>query len=126
MFGGGGGMNPRKLQQMMEQFGIDVEEMDASRVVIETGDGDIVFEDPEVTKMEARGTETYQVVGDPERQETAAIETDDGDEDEADAPSIPDDDVELVAMRTGASEEAARDALRATDGDLAAAIDNLE
>jgi len=37
---GGGGMNPRKMKQMMKQMGIDVEELDAERVVIETADGD--------------------------------------------------------------------------------------
>jgi len=63
---GGGGMNPRKMKQMMKQMGIDVEELDAERVVIETADGDdLVFDDAQVTKMDAQGQETYQIVGRP-------------------------------------------------------------
>jgi len=34
---GGGGMNPRKMKQMMEQMGIDVDEIDATEVVIKRG-----------------------------------------------------------------------------------------
>jgi nascent polypeptide-associated complex subunit alpha len=130
MFGGGGGMNPRKMKQMMEQMGIDVEEIEASEVVIRTDEGDLVFDDASVTKMDARGQETYQIVGSPETHER----TDDGGEDaaaddgdaDADAGGVPDDDVEIVAMRTGVDEATAREALEAVDGDLAAAVDRLE
>jgi len=55
------------MKQMMKQMGIDVEELDAERVVIETADGDdLVFDDAQVTKMDAQGQETYQIVGSPE------------------------------------------------------------
>jgi nascent polypeptide-associated complex subunit alpha len=122
-------MNPRKMKQMMEQMGIDVEELDASEVIIKTDDGDLVFDDASVTKMDARGQETYQIVGSPEMRdrtaELTADDADDGGEDDGDA-GIPDDDVEIVAMRTGASEDAAREALEAVGGDLAAAVDRLE
>ena len=50
---GGGGMNPRKMEQMMEQMGIDVDELDAEEVVIKTADGtELVFSDPDVTRMD--------------------------------------------------------------------------
>jgi nascent polypeptide-associated complex subunit alpha len=135
--GGGGGLDPRKMQQMMEQMGIDMDEFDAERVTIELAGGDrLVFDGPEVTKMEARGQSTYMVVGEPDRQEGAGGESplDDGDDASAgdddggdgDDPGIPEDDVELVATRTGASAEDARAALEAEDGDLAAAIARLE
>lgn len=116
---GGGGMNPRKLEQMMEQMGIDMTEIDATEVRIQTESGEmLVFDTPEVTRMDAQGQQTYQIVGTPETQETdePAVEPTTG---------IPDDDVELVAERTGVAEEDAREALEATDGDLAAAIDRL-
>ena len=126
-------MNPRKMKQMMEQMGIDVDEIDATEVIIKReGGSELVFEDPDVTKMDARGQETYQVIGEPEERESggdSAAESDDatggGDATGGDA-GIPDGDVEIVAQRTGASEDEARDALEATDGDLAAAIDRLE
>jgi nascent polypeptide-associated complex subunit alpha len=141
MFGGGGGLNPRKMKQMMEQMGIDLEELDAEEVIIRTPDEDLVFTDAQVQKMDAQGQATYQVVGSPESRPrgeggaAAAVEgetsDDAGDEGsgaggDAGGAAIPDSDVEIVAARTGASEDDARDALEATDGDLAAAVEKLE
>lgn len=115
---GGGGVNPRQLQQMMEQMGIDVSELDATEVRIETESGDIlVFDSPEVTRMDAQGQRTYQIVGDPSTEEA---------ETESPDAAIPDEDIDLVAERTGVSAEDARNALESTDGDLAAAIAQLE
>jgi nascent polypeptide-associated complex subunit alpha len=132
---GGGGMNPRKMKQMMEQMGIDLDELDAEEVVIRTADEELVFTDAQVTRMDAQGQQTYQVVGSPEsrpRGETdadasAVAAGDDGGADaEADAGSgITDDDVRTVAEQAGASKSEARDALEAEDGDLAAAIMRL-
>ncbi len=125
-------MNPRKMKQMMKQMGIDVEELDAERVVIETADGDLVFDGAQVTKMDAQGQETYQIVGSPEEVADAgaggpsAVETapdEDGDSDDA---GIPDEDVALVAERAGVPQSTAREALEDNDGDLAAAIAELE
>jgi len=135
--GGGGGLNPRKMKQMMEQMGIDIEEIDAEEVVIRTADEELVFSDAEVQLMNAQGQETYQVVGSPETRERGAgsEESAGGDGDSEGAPdgaetggegAIPQDDVDLVATRTGSSEADARAALEATDGDLAAAVDRLE
>ena len=130
MFGGGGGMNPRKMKQMMEQMGIDMEDIDAEEVIIRTPDEELVFTDAEVQLMEAQGQKTYQVVGDPESRELGAGETSDaGDsskEADEDDGGIDTDDVELVAMRAGVDEETAREALEANDGDLADAVDQLE
>ncbi|MFB6157879.1 MAG: nascent polypeptide-associated complex protein [Haloferacaceae archaeon] len=128
---GGGGMNPRKMKQMMEQMGIDVTEIDAEEVVIRTGDEALVFSDAQVTRMDAQGQQTYQVVGDPERREASAAGAGEGGADEAteteeEGAGVPDEDVELVAQRAGASEDAAREALAEEDGDLAAAIARLE
>ncbi|WP_254522752.1 nascent polypeptide-associated complex protein [Natrinema caseinilyticum] len=126
MFGGGGGLNPRKMEQMMEQMGIDVEDIDAEEVIIRTAEYDLVFNNAEVTKMDARGQETYQVIGSPEEVEAGSAGESAG-SDESDAgPSIPDDDVELVAMRADVSEDEARAALEDNDGDLAAAVESLE
>ncbi len=124
--GGGGGLNPRKMKQMMEQMGIDVEELDATEVVIRTDDGDLVFDDADVTKMDARGQETYQIVGEPARRDPSAIEGDADEDTATDDGAVPDADVEIVATRAGVDEATAREALRAADGDLAAAVDRLE
>ncbi|WP_459810520.1 nascent polypeptide-associated complex protein [Halopiger thermotolerans] len=125
--GGGGGLNPRKMEQMMEQMGIDVDDIDAEEVIIRTDEYDLVFSDPEVTKMDARGQETYQVIGSPEEVESgAAGGAADAGADEDTGASIPDEDVELVATRAGVSEDDARAALEENDGDLAAAVEDLE
>jgi len=130
MFGGGGGFDPRKMEQMMQQMGIDMDELDAEEVVIKTADAEFVFDGPEVTKMDARGQATYTVVGEPEERErgaggeASAIEA--GDDTAEEDDGIPDADVEMVQTRTGASEAAAREALEENDGDLAAAVAQLE
>ncbi|ELY59043.1 nascent polypeptide-associated complex protein [Natronolimnohabitans innermongolicus JCM 12255] len=113
------------MEQMMQQMGIDVEDIDAEEVIIRTDEYDLVFNDAEVTKMDARGQETYQVIGSPEQVEAgSAGASGAGDADAGSA--IPDDDVELVATRAGVSEDEARAALEDVDGDLAAAVESLE
>ncbi|MCL9817091.1 nascent polypeptide-associated complex protein [Natronocalculus amylovorans] len=120
---GGGGMNPRKMQQMMKQMGIDVDEIDAEQVVITTTDGEeIVFDAPQVTQMNAQGTQTYQIVGDPTTREAS----DDEPAEESAPAAIPADDIQIVATRAGVSEDDARAALEEADGDLAVAIASFE
>lgn len=124
-------MNPRKMEQMMKQMGIDVEEIDAEEVVIKKADGkNLVFSDADVTRMDARGQQTYQVIGEPDEVERGeggdeGTDASGGDSDEA-AGAIPDADVEIVAERAGVGKDEARAALEDADGDLAAAIDSLE
>jgi nascent polypeptide-associated complex subunit alpha len=125
---GGGGFDPQKMQQMMDQFGIDIDELDAEEVVIRTAEEELVFTDAEVQRMDAQGQETYQVIGTPETREAgdgSAIESGDGDDDGG-AGGIPDADVEIVANRAGVSEDDAREALEDEDGNLAAAVERLE
>ena len=142
--GGGGGLDPRKMQQMMKQMGIDVTEIDAEEVVVRTPDEELVFESADVQRMDAQGQQTYQIVGEPESRPRGEGSAGAGGELEGGADAgepdstgdngtgsggvgeIPDTDVEIVAGRTGASEADARDALAETDGDLAAAVEKLE
>ncbi len=127
-------MNPRKMKQMMKQMGIDVTELDVEEVVIRTDEEDLVFDGPQVTRMDAQGQETYQVVGEPESVESgaggsgagSAAELTTDDESGGSGVAIPEDDVMIVAERAGVSEEDAIEALEAEEGDLAAAIARLE
>ncbi|PSP96745.1 nascent polypeptide-associated complex protein [Halobacteriales archaeon QS_1_68_44] len=131
MFGGGGGMNPRKMKQMMNQMGIDLTEIDAEEVIIRTEDVEYVFHDADVQRMDAQGQQTYQVVGEPdERPRGEAIEAGEADQaDETDSggdmPDVAEQDVEIVAQRADVPESTAREALEET-GDLAAAVQRLE
>ncbi len=111
-------LDPRKLQQMVRQM--KVEEVPATRVVIETPSGNLVFDKPSVTAMLVPGAgKAYQVLGTP-KQEAAG----------APGPAAPPepsaDDVTLVKEQAGVSEEEAREALRQAGGDLAAAILKLK
>ena len=117
------------MQQMMKQMGIDVEELDAEEVIIRTGDEELYFDGAQVTKMDAQGQETYQIVGEPNVRETGeaeAIEAGDEGAEAADEGGIPDADVEIVAQRAGVTESTARKVLEENDGDLAAAVSQLE
>jgi len=108
-----GNMNPRQLNQLMRRFGINVKEIEnVKKVTIQTDTKEYVFENPDVTVMDAQGQTTYQVVGKPrivERKE-----------------EIPQDDVKLVMEQTGKSEKEAKKALEETKGDIAEAILKLK
>jgi nascent polypeptide-associated complex subunit alpha len=118
---GGGGFDPRQMEQMMEQMGIDSSDIDAEEVIIRTSDEDLVFTAPDVQRISAQGQETYQIIGEPESRAQS-----EGDTDETQSAGIPDDDIELVSQRAGVSTDEAREALEAEDGDLAAAVSRLE
>ena len=131
MFGGGGGLNPRKMKQMMNQMGIDLEDIDAEEVIIRTAEEELVFHDAEVQRMDAQGQQTYQVVGEPdtrprsEQGEKASADAEAADGTDDVESEFSEEDVEIVAARTGVPEETAREALEET-GDLAAAVQKLE
>ncbi len=108
-----GNMNPRQLNQMMRRFGINVKEIEnVKKVTIQTDTKEYVFENPDVTMMDAQGQTTYQVIGKPR-----IIEKKD---------EIPQDDVKLVMEQTGKSEKEAKKALEETKGDIAEAILKLK
>lgn len=107
------GMNPRQMKHMMKKMGIAQVEIDATQVIIKTPDTMLVFDDPQVSKVNMMGQETYQIVGTPAEQ---SLET---------TPEINDDDVKTVMEQTGATEEKARKAIEESNGDLAEAIMKL-
>ena len=132
----GRGMNPRKMQRMMKQMGIDIQEIeDVKKIIIRTSDKDIVFgEDVSVTVMIAQGQKTYQITGNPVVKdrgddESEIIEKTDSEQagvseevDEGGPVAIPQEDIELVCQQTGVSEEVAKEALEECDGNPAEAI----
>ncbi len=108
------GMNSRQAQQMMKKMGIQQIEIDAVEVIIKTVDKELVFTNPQVSKMNMMGQEMYQVVGHPQLREMD------------ETPDIDDDDVQTVMDQTGVSEEEAREAIENSKGDLADAIMKLK
>ncbi|RJS86094.1 nascent polypeptide-associated complex protein [Methanophagales archaeon] len=109
-------INPKKMSQMMRQTGMNVEELDdVEEVVIKRADTELVFHDATVTIIEVQGTKMYQIAGTPEERAKS----------EPEELTISAEDVELVKAKAGCSEEEAKAALIAANGDLADAISKL-
>ena len=110
-----GRMNPRQMQQMMKRLGINVKEIEnVEEIIIRTDTKEYIFDNAEVTVMDAQGQKTYQISGRPrivERKEKVE-----------EKEEIPQDDINLVAEQTGKSKELAKKALEETNGDIAEAI----
>lgn len=104
-----GRMNPRQMNQMMKRFGINVKEIEnVQKVIIQTDTKDYIFDDADVTMMDAQGQKTYQIIGKPRIVEKKE--------------NIPKEDIDLVAQQTGKTVEEAKKALEQTKGDIAEAI----
>jgi len=109
MFGGLGGLSPKKMQAMMKQLGMNQEEIPASCVVIEkSGGGKIVIGNPCVTKISIQGQKSFQVSGDIRE--------------ENEEPKITQEDIKTIMEKADVGEEEARKALEESKGDLAEAI----
>jgi len=96
------------MSKMMKQMGMDMEEIDADRVVVEIGDKKMVFENPELSKISVQGQDMFQLQGDYSEEEDVSRE-----------------DVQLVMEKTGASEEEAKKALEDNE-DVAGAVMDLQ
>jgi nascent polypeptide-associated complex subunit alpha len=104
-----GRMNPRQMNQMMKRLGINVKEIDnVKKVIIETDTKQYIFEEANVTLMDAQGQKTYQITGRPKIVDKKE--------------EIPKEDIDLVVEQTGKSQEEAKKALTETKGDIAEAI----
>jgi len=105
-------MNPKQMKKMMKQMGIEMEEIGAEEVIIRTSDEELIFRSPTVSKISARGVETFQVVGEYEVVKRP--------------PKISEDDVKLIMEQANVDEETARKALEEAGGDLAEALMKLQ
>lgn len=118
----GGRVNPRQMRQAMKRMGIEQEEIDGvEEVVIRTASKEYVIRDPSVTAMTAQGQKIWTVVGEPivrDRADAQKTEASRG-------PTIPEEDVKLVAEKAGVSEAEARTALEECGGEPAEAIIRL-
>jgi len=108
------GMNPRMMKQAMKRMGVQQVEIEATEVIIRTPDKEMVIVDPQVSKVNMMGQETYQIVGEVHER---ALDT---------TPEINEDDVKTVMEQANVDEDTARKALEEAKGDLAAAIMALQ
>jgi len=110
-------INQRQIERAMKKMGIRPEDIPADEVIIrKTGSREIVISNPQVTKINMGGQETFQIAGDVSEREGP------GNEEAGDSKE----DLKVVMERTGASEDDARAALEETEGDLAQAIMKLK
>ena len=98
------------MQQMMKQMGVDMEEINADKVEVHIGDKKMVFNNPDLSKIDAQGQEMFQLQGNYTEEEKET------------GPS--DEDIELVMEKTDASREDAENALENSD-DVAEAVMEL-
>lgn len=120
----------RQMRRRMQQQGIDMDQVDATRVIIEGPEKTLVITQPEVILMKQAGQEIYQVIGTAEvfsPDEIAIGETDKIEEleplDESEVkPTITENDIMLVAAQANVDKEEAEATLLDCNGDIAKAI----
>jgi len=101
-----GGIDPKKIQGMMKQMGIKQETIEASKVIIECENKNIIIENPSIAKVTMQGQDSFQISGDIKEQEKG----------------ISEEDIKQVMEKTGKSKKEAEEALKKANGDLAEAI----
>ena len=93
----------------MKQMGINQEEVNASKVIIEKEDGSkIIIKNPSVVKIKMQNQESFQITGDVSEKDEEFSE----------------EDIEVVMQKTNCSRKEAENALQETQ-DLADAIMKL-
>lgn len=127
----GSSMSSRSMRRRMQQQGIDMDQIDATRVIIEGTDKTLVINQPEVMQMEQMGQSIYQVIGEAEEHPPGEVavggeepqEEKEIVEEEIDAkPEITENDIMLVAAQANVDKEVAESVLREHNGDIAKAI----
>ncbi|TFG35047.1 nascent polypeptide-associated complex protein [Candidatus Thorarchaeota archaeon] len=120
------GYSPKQMERMMKKMGIEQKDIDDVReVIIRFSDKEWVISKPSVTMVKQGGVETYQISGSKTERKSAKTVTDAKSNDrikEEPIIEIPIEDAALVASQTGVDIETAKQALKETEGDLAAAI----
>ena len=104
------GMNQRKMAQAMKRMGIQQQEVEANEVIIRSDDKEIVIINPQVSKVNMMGQETYQIVGEAHEREIST------------ESEISEEDIKTVMEQANVNEKEAKEALEKSSGDLAAAI----
>jgi len=111
-----GNIDPKKIQAMMKQMGINQEEIEASRVIIDKGEnGRIIIENPNVVKVMMNGQESFQITGEV-KEETEELENEEDKLEE---------DITTIVAQTGADKELAAIELEKNNGDIAETIISL-
>lgn len=103
-------MDPKKMEKLMKQLGMKVEQLPADEVIIKCCGYQIKITNPEVAVMKVMGRNVYQITGEEKRE---AIE-----------PS--EEDIRLVIEKTGKDRKTVVEKLKELNNDLARAIMELK
>lgn len=125
----GSSLASRQMRRKMQQQGIEMDQIDAKRVIIEGVEKTLILNQPEVILMKQMGQEIYQIIGEAEEQSSVEINIEDKSEisEEADisyetTTTITENDIMLVAAQANVDIEVAKAALEDSEGDIAKAI----
>lgn len=120
----------RQMRRKMQQQGIEMDQIDATRVIIEGTEKTLILEQPEVVLMKQAGQEIYQIIGQAEEvsSDDLTIVSDtkfEGEpivEETEFKPTITENDIMLVATQANVDPKEAETVLKECDGDIAKAI----
>ncbi len=118
----------RQMRRRMQQQGIEMDQINATRVIIESQEKTLVIDQPEVVLMKQMGQEIYQVIGEAEEYSVGEVKIGEKGEvaeviEESEAkPVITENDIMLVAAQANVDKEEANAALIDCEGDIAKAI----
>lgn len=101
------------MAKMMKQMGVDMDELDAEKVEIHMNGKKLVFENPQISRIDAQGNEIFQLQGSYSEEEQSS------------EPEVSEEDIDLVVEKTGTSREEAREALEDSE-EVADAIMQLQ
>ena len=105
-------LNPKQMQKMMKQLGMQMDELDAEKVEILLRDGGVItITEPQIVRTNIQGKDSFQVTGNISEGGAKG--------------KVSEEDLNMVVEQTGASVDSARSALE-SEGDLARAILKLE
>ena len=120
----------RQMRRRMQQQGVEMDQINATRVIIEGVEKTLIIDQPEVVLMKQMGQEIYQIIGEAQEYspgdvligEKEDVETTELVEESETKPITTENDIMLVAAQANVDKEEANAALIDSKGDIAKAI----
>jgi nascent polypeptide-associated complex subunit alpha len=108
-------IDPRALKSMMDRLGMKSKEINASRVIIESEEKNIVIENPQVIAIDMQGSQVFQITGTRHDVEKSI------------KAEVTEEDIAFVSEQSGVNDTGAvKKAIEESNGDLASAIMKLK
>lgn len=102
-------LDPKQMEKMMRQMGINSRNIPATRVIIETEGQRLIVSEPQVTEITMQGQKSFQIAG--------KVSTED---------SLNEEDVKMVMEQAQVDHDKAMAALKKSNGNIAEAIVSLQ